>query len=175
MSLVLKTKRIYLKKFTSKDITNVYELDGDSDVMKYITLGKARTVKQVQEKVFPRILSSYSINNKYGIFAAYLIDSDDFIGWFQFEKDKELKNAVEIGWRLKKEYWSNGYASEVAIELVNLCMSSKKIAVARAMIDNIASIRVMEKSGLKFKKEFWGDYEPHSGTSDVLYIKEPLL
>ena len=37
------------------------------------------------------------------------------------------------------------------------------------MIDNRASIRVMEKIGLKFVKEFWADYEPHSGTPDVLY------
>ena len=52
-------------------------------------------------------------------------------------------------------------------------MSNKDIAVARSMIDNKASIRVMEKSGLIFKEEFWGDYEPHSGTPDVLYIKQP--
>ena len=32
--------------------------------------------------------------------------------------------------------------------------------VARAMMENIASIRVMEKAGLKFEKEFWGDYDP---------------
>ena len=36
-------------------------------------------------------------------------------------------------------------------------------------IENIASIRVMENAGLKFEKEFWGDYYPHSGSPDVLY------
>ncbi len=44
-----------------------------------------------------------------------------------------------------------------------------KTIIARAMIDNLASIRVMEKAGLEFEKEFWGDYEPHSGNPDVLY------
>ena len=44
-----------------------------------------------------------------------------------------------------------------------------KLIVARAMIDNIASIRVMEKAGLKFSEEFWGDYEPHSDRPDVRY------
>ena len=43
----------------------------------------------------------------------------------------------------------------------------KKIVV-RAMIENIVSIKVMEKAGLKFEKEFWGDYDLHSGSPDVL-------
>ena len=50
-----------------------------------------------------------------------------------------------------------------------------KTIVARAMIENIASIRVMEKAGLEFEKEFWGDYEPHSGSPDVLYKRKPSL
>ena len=44
-----------------------------------------------------------------------------------------------------------------------------KLIVARAMIENKASIRVMVKAGLKFAEEFWGDYEPHSGRPDVRY------
>ena len=37
------------------------------------------------------------------------------------------------------------------------------------MIENIESIGVMEKAGLKFAKEFLGDYDPHSGSPNVLY------
>ena len=44
-----------------------------------------------------------------------------------------------------------------------------KLIVARAMIDNKASIRVMEKAGLKFAENFWGEYEPHSDKPDVRY------
>ena len=97
------------------------------------------------------------------------INSDEYIGWFQFEQDKELKNAIEIGWRLKKQHWGNGYATEVAIALSEMGIEMGKTIVARAMIENLASIRVMEKAGLEFEKEFWGDYEPHSGSPDVLY------
>ena len=69
----------------------------------------------------------------------------------------------------KKQHWGNGYATEVAIALSEMGMEKGKIIVARAMIENLASIRVMEKAGLKFEKEFWGDYDPHSGSPDVLY------
>ena len=70
---------------------------------------------------------------------------------------------------MKKEHWNNGYATEVGLSLVRKAKQLNKKIVARAMIDNKPSIRVMEKIGLKFVKEFWADYEPHSGTPDVLY------
>ena len=149
----------------------LFQLDGDADVMKYITLGIPRTMDEVIEKSMPRILKSYQDKSDLGIFAAYLINSEKYIGWFQFEKDKEFEDSIEIGWRLKKQYWGNGYATEVATVLCDLGIKMGKTIVARAMIENLASIRVMEKAGLKFAKEFWGDYDPHSGSPDVLYKK----
>ena len=53
---------------------------------------------------------------------------------------------------MKKQYWGNGYATEVAIVLCELGIKMGKTIVARAMIENLASIRVMEKAGLKFEK-----------------------
>ena len=169
MSLIIKTERIELKKFSKNDINLLYELDGDDDVMRYITLGKAKTIGEVKKESMPRILKSYTNGINYGIFPAYLKSNNTYIGWFQFEKDKNLVNAIEVGWRLKKEHWGNGYATEVGLSLVKKAKELNKKVVARTMIDNKASIRVMEKIGLKFVEEFWGDYKPHSGTPDVLY------
>ena len=115
----------------------------------------------------PRVLQSYQDKSDFGIFAAYLINSDEYIGWFQFLLIKNLSYSIEIGWRLKKQYWGNGYAKEVAIVLCELGIKMGKIIVARAMTENLASIRfLMEKAGLKFEKKFW---YPHSGSPDVLY------
>ena len=166
---MIKTERIYFKRFSEDDTDLLFQLDGDADVVKYITLGVPRTIEEVIEKSMPRILKSYQEKSDFGIFAAYLNNSDEYIGWFQFEKDKEFKDAIEIGWRLKKQHWGNGYATEVATALSEMGIEMGKTIVARAMIENLASIRVMEKAGLEFEKEFWGDYEPHSGSPDVLY------
>ena len=172
---MIKTERIYLKRFREDDTDLLFQLDGDADVMKYITLGVSRTIEEVIEKSMPRILKSYQEKSDFGIFAAYLNNSDEYIGWFQFEKDKELKDAIEIGWRLKKEHWGNGYATEVGTALSENGIKMGKTIVARAMIENLASIRVMEKAGLEFEKEFWGDYEPQSGSPDVLYKRKPIV
>ena len=137
--------------------------------MKYLTLSKPKTISEVKKESMPRILKSYTNGINYGIFAANLKDNNAYIGWFQFEKDKYLKDTIEVGWRLKKGHWGNGYATEVGLFLVKRAKELNKKVVARAMIDNRASIRVMEKIGLKFIEEFWGEYEPHSGTPDVRY------
>jgi len=169
---VIITNRISLKKFQKDDLDLLFQLEGDPDVMKYITLGIPRTRKEIIEKSMPRILNSYQSLLEFGIFAAYLNNSNKYIGWFQFERDKEINDAIEIGWRLKKQFWGNGYATEVAIALSDKGIALGKVIVARAMIDNKASIRVMEKAGLLFEKEFWGDYRPHSGKPDVLYKRQ---
>ena len=49
MSLTIKTERIDLKKFSKNDINLLFELDGDSDVMKYLSLGKAKTIDEVKK------------------------------------------------------------------------------------------------------------------------------
>ena len=59
----------------------------------------------------------------------------------------------------------------MAIELVETAKKMKRSVVAHTMIENQASIRVMEKAGLSFVKEFWGNYDPHSVKPDVLYKK----
>ena len=169
MSLITKTERIELKKFSKNDINLLYDLDGDSDVMKYLTLGKAKTIDEVKKESMPRILKSYTNGINYGIFSAFLKCNNMYIGWFQFEQDKYIADAIEVGWRLKKEHWGNGYATEVGLSLVKKAKELNKKVVARAMKNNQASTRVMEKIGLKFVEEFWGDYKPHSGTPDVLY------
>ena len=163
------TKRLTFRSFTKEDADLLYQLDTDPNVMKYITLGKSRTKKEIREKGLPRIMRSYDHGSSYGIFAAFLKSTSGFIGWFQLEPDHSIPDAVEIGWRLKKEYWGKGFATEGAMNLVSIAKTLNKSIVAKAMIQNKGSIRVMEKSGLKFVKEFWGDYEPHSGKPDVLY------
>ena len=117
----------------------IYQLDGDSDVMKYITPGILRTFDKVNDVYLPKILKSYSEDNAFGIFADHLINSNKYIGWFQFEIDNEFENSIEIGGRLKKQYWGSGYATEVAKMLSNVGVGKGKTIVARAMLENKAS------------------------------------
>ena len=74
----------------------LFQLDGDADVMKYITLGIPRTMDEVIEKSMPRYCNLIKTNQDFGIFAAYLINSDEYIGWFQFEKIMNLRILLKL-------------------------------------------------------------------------------
>ena len=77
---MVKTKRIYLKKYKKDDAGLLFQLDGDSDVMKYITLGVPRIFDEIVNESMPKILNYYRKNPHSGIFPAYLIESKEYIG-----------------------------------------------------------------------------------------------
>lgn len=63
---------------------------------------------------------------------------------------------MEIGYRMLRRFWGNGYATEAAEALADLALSDPKTTrlVAVALVANQASTRVMEKIGMKPEAEF---------------------
>ena len=63
---------------------------------------------------------------------------------------------MEIGYRLRKSAWGRGLATEAATELVRRAMADPAVTgvVATAVVLNRGSIRVMEKAGLAYVREF---------------------
>ena len=108
MKQPISTKRIQLRKFRKEQVDLLFQLNSDPEVMKYITPGKVMTFDEVKSRSMPRIMKSYSHGEEFGIFPAYLKRTENYIGWFQFEPDQDINDAVEIGWRLKREFWGSG-------------------------------------------------------------------
>ena len=79
-----------------------------------------------------------------------------FIGLNYTAWEAHFTPAVEVGWRLGSQYWDKGYATEGARGLIQRAFARPEVrrVVATALIDNRASIRVMEKAGLKRLREF---------------------
>lgn len=68
-------------------------------------------------------------------------DPRNFLGWIMLCPTSVERGGVEIGWRLKRSAWGQGYATEAAV-LDNV--------VADIHPDNVGSIRVAEMIGLLF-------------------------
>ena len=56
---MIKSKRIYLRRFAMDEADLLFQLNGDADVMKYITLGIPRIMNDLIEDSMPRILNFY--------------------------------------------------------------------------------------------------------------------
>ncbi len=65
------------------------------------------------------------------------------------------EQMVDLGFRFFKVYWGKGFATEAAKSCLDYGFSQLKLQtiVGRALIENIASIKVLEKIGMKYWKE----------------------
>lgn len=74
------------------------------------------------------------------------------IGTGGFKGRPDAADTVEIGYSIVPARQGNGFASEVAVALIEWCRTKgAKIVVAKTLPHLTASIRVMEKNGLVFE------------------------
>ena len=165
---LLATPRLYLRKFTENDAPLLHDLDSDPEVMRFISGGKPTPIWEIREEILPRILTYYDRSPPQGCWAAHLLGTHDFIGWFHWRLDKISPDEMELGYRLKRGFWGRGLATEGARALIQKGFrewQTTKVC-ARALAGNLASHRVMVKAGLFFEGEFVYSLEVLPGWSE---------
>ncbi len=175
MEVFLETERLLLRRFTEGDVERLVELDGDPDVMRYITGGRPTPRDEIENDVIPAYLDYYERYAGYGFWAAIEKSSGRFVGWFHFRpEDVSKPDEVELGYRLRKSVWSKGYATEGSRALIEKGFAELGVerVFATTMVVNVASRRVMEKAGLRYVRTFhqpWPDRIEGEEEGDVEY------
>jgi RimJ/RimL family protein N-acetyltransferase len=176
MHLSLETDRLLLRQFTEADVDNLVELDSDPEVMRFLTNGKPTPREVIEHEVLPRILSGYRRLRGLGRMAAIERSSGAFLGWIGFDpaEDGRPDDEVELGYRLRRPAWGKGYATEGSRALIGKAFDELGVrrVFAQTMAVNLASRRVMEKSGLRFVRTFhltWVDTIPGTEYGEMEY------
>jgi RimJ/RimL family protein N-acetyltransferase len=156
MRILLETDRLRLRHFTADDVDLLVELDSDPEVMRYITYGAPTPREAYVETYMPRWFTIYERQPGFGYFAAELRDTDEFIGWFHLRDDRIEPEYVELGYRLRRAAWGQGYATEGGRALLRHGFETLGVeqVSARTLKRNLASQRVMQKCGLTRAGEF---------------------
>ena len=157
MQVFLETDRLVLRRFTAADADNLADLDADPDVMRFITGGIPTSREEIQNEVLPAFLAYYQRYEGYGFWAAIEKATGEFLGWFHFRpRPDAAPGEVELGYRLRKSAWGQGYATEGSRALIRRGFTESGVqrVTAEAMAVNRASRRVMEKAGLKLVRTF---------------------
>ena len=97
------------------DLDAYAALCADPEVMQYIGDGSTRTRSQCAEQL--RSFEQTWDERGFGLFAMELASTGDLIGFAGLALPAflpEIMPAVEIGWRLARRYWQQGYATEAA-------------------------------------------------------------
>jgi RimJ/RimL family protein N-acetyltransferase len=166
----LTTDRLYLRKFGAEDLPLLMDLDSDPEVMTYLSPGAQPDEAYLRDTILPRWADWYARYSDLGFWAAHECSTDAFIGWFHLRLGKE-PDAADLGYRIKRAFWGKGYATEMSRALVALAFRRPDIrrVEATAMAANRASIRVMEKAGLRFAGHYTEDQFPGEDKRAVRY------
>ncbi len=174
MNLYLETPRMLLREIHSGDEENMFDLDSDPKVMKYLTNGVPSTREFIQAALQRTEALLKKHGGRFGFWAAIQKSDGAFMGWFLFrpaKKDPENTSRIELGYRLKKKFWGQGFATEGSVALISKGFSELDVqeVFATTLLKNLGSQNVMKKAGLKFVREFVSDEYPRSDETDVEY------
>jgi RimJ/RimL family protein N-acetyltransferase len=80
-------------------------------------------------------------------------DAATFVGWLLLIPADAVGPEIEIGWRLRRQFWGSGFATEAAQALLVHAFDALRASevVADIAPGNVGSRRVAEKIGLKRK------------------------
>jgi RimJ/RimL family protein N-acetyltransferase len=161
MPIYLETARLTLRRFTAADEDNLVELDGDPEVMRFLTGGTPTPREEIRNRVLPRVIAYHERPERFGYWAAEEKTTGQFVGWFCFRPRLREPRAgeIELGYRLRTSAWGRGYATEGSRALIHKGFTELEVerVFAETMAVNLGSRRVMEKSGLTLARTFHRD------------------
>ena len=155
----IQTPRLILRELLPEDAEQMYELNSDPEVIQFTGDDPYLSVEDARNSILN--YDQYRNYNR-GRLAMIRKESNEFLGWCGLKYIKE-NDETDLGFRLHKKYWNQGFATEAGRACLNYGFDTLDLPViiAHAMNENKASIHVLEKLGMKFKKEF--DFKGHKG------------
>ncbi|MFI6643206.1 GNAT family N-acetyltransferase [Streptomyces sp. NPDC050504] len=152
----IRTPRLLLRRWTDDDLVPMAEINADPDVMRWIGDGSVRDLEQTAEGI-ERIEEEWD-DEGFGLFAVELLASGELAGFTGLSVPDvlpELASDVEIGWRLGRQFWGQGYASEAAHASLEFALQERGLdrVVSICHAGNTASENVMRKLGMELERE----------------------
>jgi RimJ/RimL family protein N-acetyltransferase len=143
----LRTERMHLRRLTAEHLEDLVALDADPEVMRFINGGVPTSRETYVTELLPR-MTAFD-DKPYGFAAAYR--EARFIGWFHLRPSVADPTILELGYRLRRDTWGSGLATEGARALVKHAFETLGEPAVDACADprNTASIRVMLKCGMQ--------------------------
>jgi RimJ/RimL family protein N-acetyltransferase len=152
---LFKSARLGFRNWEDADIVVMAAISGDEEVMEFFP----GTQTPAYTADFIRRMQLEFAANGYCYFAVDRLDTATFIGFIGIHEqtfESDFTPCVDIGWRLKKEVWNSGFASEGAIRCLEYAfreLGIKKIYSITPKV-NVKSERIMQKIGMTKVKDF---------------------
>jgi ribosomal-protein-alanine N-acetyltransferase len=150
MSYIFESERLGFRRWKDEDRLPFFHMNSDDDVMKYFP---NKLTKVQSDDFVDRIEKNIELHG-YGLLAVEIKKTREFIGFIGFSNptfEAFFTPCVEIGWRLARKHWNQGYATEGARACLDYgfgVLGFEEIYSFTAQI-NTQSINVMKKIGME--------------------------
>lgn len=148
---MIETSRLILRSWQDSDTEPFIKLNQDKEVRRYFPnlLTPEETIANINK------IKNNFVTRGFSWYAVELKENHKFIGFIGLEVpsfETHFTPCIEIGWRLDREYWGQGLATEGALKCLELGFNEynfNEIVAFTAKI-NKPSERVMQKLGMTY-------------------------
>jgi RimJ/RimL family protein N-acetyltransferase len=145
----LRTDRLLLRQWRDEDREPFAALNADPVVMEHFP----STMTRERSDAFVDFNFVTIATRGWGLWAVEVVDTKQFIGFVGLNEpnfEAHFTPAVEIGWRLARDAWGHGYATEAAAAVTAFARDELGLAeiVSFTSTTNIRSQRVMQRIGM---------------------------
>lgn len=152
--------RLRFRLMGADDGDLLFELDQDPEVMRFLNDGQPTPREDIDDYFMPRLLAFTDPVTGCGLWEVADVAAGEYLGWilvreYGFDTPYHSPDIIELGWRLKRHCWGKGVATEAAKTIMTAVVARTGITrvCAIADVDNLASIGVMKKLGMRYVDE----------------------
>jgi len=141
--MIFETDRLSIRELHIGDSDAFFDMMGNPNVMNPIPRPAMTRLKS--DDFLNKLISSKTFNLDKQVRAIVDKKSNNFIGLCAFLKND--KNDDEIGYRLREQFWRQGYGTEITKGLIQYgfeVMETPKI-MADVYVENVGSVKILEK------------------------------
>ena len=163
----LTTERLLLRETTMDDLDSLFQLRNDDEGRKYLDRPK-ETYEEVKEKLENIIADTAKGDNI--LWTICRPGNPAMMGTTGFWNFDKKNHRVEIGYSLFPAYWGKGFATEANRKIISYAFEVMKVHSIAGNInpENIASRRVLEKTGFRQEAHFTEDYHYNGRFTDSI-------
>lgn len=151
---LFQSQRLGFRIWLTTDLEAFSEMNADAETMKFFqkpySKKKSIDLMDRMNRLFAEINHCY--------FAVELLENHEFLGMIGLGTksfEASFTPCVDIGWRIRKKFWNQGYATEGAKRCLDFAQELQiKEVYSLASSKNLASIRVMQKIGMTYEYDF---------------------
>lgn len=146
---LFRSERLGFRNWNSNDLSVFSKINADPEVMEHFP----KLLTHRETEAFIERLQEHFQKHGYTYYATDVLETGELIGFIglAYQDYKTSFNpATDIGWRLKKSVWGNGYATEGAKRCLKFAFEELGLSriIATCTLDNFKSEHVMKKIGM---------------------------